>query len=206
MTVVHVLAEGEHLLSDFAPELVVVEIAGLILVAATEVRRRALFGAVTRDSEQRGDESFLEIRKTKILRDAGDGGAQLPGEIDAGFALEFLAPVVAVEDALVGGRQGEEVFAVEARGAAGEARVELVEVVGAGDHEDAVVVLEAVDFVEEVGPAAGRDDGVDVFEDEHAGGHVAGLDEDGADVPGSRSGFDVEGGNGSGLDFGEGVH
>ena len=47
------------------------------------------------------------------------------------------------------------------------------EVRGIGYHEDAVVVLEAVDFVEEIAASAGGDDCVDVFKDEHAGGHVA---------------------------------
>lgn len=81
--------------------------------------------------------------------------------------------------------------------------------VGGGHHEDTVVVLEAVDFVEEVGACRGGDDGVDVLEDEHAGGHSAGLQEDGADVVGAWGGFDVEGWDGAGAEFvrgGEGVH
>lgn len=54
--------------------------------------------------------------------------------------------------------------------------------IGGCHHEDPVVVLEAVDFVEEIRAALGGDDGVNVFQDEHARGHVARLDEDPANV------------------------
>ncbi len=43
--------------------------------------------------------------------------------------------------------------------------------IGGADHEDAVVVAEAVDFVEEVGADGVGDEGVEVFEDKEAGGH-----------------------------------
>lgn len=46
--------------------------------------------------------------------------------------------------------------------------------VGARYHHDAVVVFEAVDFVEEVAAGLGGDDCVDIFEDEEAGTHDAG--------------------------------
>jgi len=46
------------------------------------------------------------------------------------------------------------------------------------DHKDAVVGLEAVDFVEEVGAHSGGDEGVEVFEDEDAGGGTTGVGED----------------------------
>ena len=82
------------------------------------------------------------------------------------------------------------------------------------DHEDAVVGLEAVDFVEEVGADVVVDDGVEVFEDEVAGCGFAGFAEDlGEGVFGAGEGgegADVEGGNG-GFGVGdaalvEGVH
>jgi len=38
--------------------------------------------------------------------------------------------------------------------------------------------LEAVDFVEEVGAHDGGDEGIEVFEDEDAGGGLAGFGED----------------------------
>lgn len=78
--------------------------------------------------------------------------------------------------------------------------------VGGGYHEDPVVVLEPVDFVEEVGARVGGYDGVNVLEDEHAGCHVAGFGEDVADVPGSRGGFDVERWDGGIEMRGERVH
>lgn len=46
--------------------------------------------------------------------------------------------------------------------------------VGACYHHDAVIVLEAVDFVEEVATGLGGDDCVNVFEDEEAGTHDTG--------------------------------
>jgi len=69
-------------------------------------------------------------------------------------------------------------LAVEATGSAFESRVELVEVVCGANHEDAVVGLETVDFVEEVGAHGGCDEGIEVFEDEEAGRGLAGFGED----------------------------
>lgn len=50
-------------------------------------------------------------------------------------------PVVTVHDALGFGGEGKEVFPVEAAGTAREAWVQLVEVVGACNHEDTVVIF-----------------------------------------------------------------
>ena len=53
--------------------------------------------------------------------------------------------------------------------------------VGRSDHEDAVVGFETVNFVEEVGAHLVADEGVEVFEDEVARGHLAGFVEDGGE-------------------------
>lgn len=60
------------------------------------------------------------------------------------------------------------------------------------DHEDAVVGLETVDFVEEVGAYLRCDEGVEIFEDEDAGGGAAGVVED---EGGGVFGAGVAGGN-----------
>ena len=81
-------------------------------------------------------------------------------------------------------------------------------VVGAAEHQDAGVVLQAVDLVEEVAPRAGRDDAIDVFEDEEAGGCGSCLLEDGTDgvlwVERAER-FDIEDGHGLGA-VGERFH
>jgi len=82
-------------------------------------------------------------------------------------------------------------------------------VVGRSDHEDAVVVAEAVDFVEKVGADGVGDDAVEVFEDEEAGGGVAGFGEDAAEgvfgAGPAGEGADVEGWGWGGAGV-EGVH
>ena len=65
------------------------------------------------------------------MRDACNGDTELLGELDDWFEFQFLAPVGAVEDAFGFVGEGEEVLAVEAGGAAGEAGVEKVEMVSA---------------------------------------------------------------------------
>ncbi len=59
-----------------------------------------------------------------------------------------------------------------------DARVQAVQMIGAANHEDAVVGLEAVDLVQEVAPDVVRDDGVEVLEDEVARGTLSRLLED----------------------------
>lgn len=54
--------------------------------------------------------------------------------------------------------------------------------VGRAEHEDAVVALDAVHFVEEVGAHGVGDERVEVFEDEVAGGAAPGEGEDGVDA------------------------
>ncbi len=81
--------------------------------------------------------------------------------------------------------------------------------VGRSDHQDAVVVAEAVDFVEEVGADGVGDDAVEVFEDEEAGGRMAGFGEDAAEgvfgAAEAGEGADVEGWGWGGAGV-EGVH
>lgn len=50
--------------------------------------------------------------------------------------------------------------------------------IGASDHEDAVVVLEPINLIEEVTPDIIRHDGVEILEDEVARRELAGLAED----------------------------
>lgn len=71
--------------------------------------------------------------------------------------------------------------------------------VRAAQHADPVVLLQAVDFVQEVASAAWRYEAVYVFEDQQAWGGFAGFLEDAPDaVFGgvAREGFDVEAGDG----------
>ena len=81
--------------------------------------------------------------------------------------------------------------------------------VGAPDHEYAIVAFKPVDFVEKVGADTVRDDAVQIFEDEVAGGLLARLVEDGRDgvfraADGSQ-GAHVKGWYRGGQ-VGEGVH
>ncbi len=55
--------------------------------------------------------------------------------------------------------------------------------VGAADHEDTVVGLEAIHLVQEVAPHIVRDNGVEVFEYEVTRGKLPGLEEDLLDGP-----------------------
>lgn len=73
------------------------------------------------------------------------------------------------------------------------------------NHQDAVIIFKSVHFVEEVASIAGTNDCVDVFQDEEARRHLAGLHEDGPDVESVVHGFDVEGWDGD-FASGEGVH
>jgi hypothetical protein len=65
----------------------------------------------------------------------------------------------------------------------GNAWIQAVEVVGAANHKDAVVALEAVYFVEEVASDVVGDDGVEVFKDEVAGGEFSCLGKDESNAP-----------------------
>ena len=58
-----------------------------------------------------------------------------------------------------------------------DARIQLVEMVGAPNHENAVVGFEAVDLVEEVAPHVIGYDCVEIFKDEVAGGKLSRLGE-----------------------------
>lgn len=73
-----------------------------------------------------------------------------------------------------------------------------------------MVGLEAVDGVQEVGAHHGVYEGVDVFEDQHTGGHLAGLHEDGEDAEFGAAeggeGFDVEHFDGGVRALADGVH
>ena len=176
------------------------------MVVVVGAGRERVFGAVSGDDEQCGHEGFLEVGEAETFRDGGDGRGEQFREFDGGFVVEFFAPVVAVHDSFLLARHGEKIFSIEAARTAGKAWVEAVEMVGRCDHENSVVVLEAVDFVEKVRTAARRDDGVNVFEDEHARRQVASFDEDVADVVSARRRFDIQRWDGGSFDFGEGVH
>lgn len=85
---------------------------------------------MARDDEQRGDEGFLQIGETEILRDGRNGGGENFGKLDGGLVLELLAPILTVHDTLLLVRERKQVLAVEAAGAAGQARVQAIEMVG----------------------------------------------------------------------------
>lgn len=81
---------------DFAPELVVVEMVVVVVVIVGGAGGECVFGAVSGDDEERGYEGFLEVCEAETVRDGGDGGREGFGELDGGFVLQFLAPVIAV--------------------------------------------------------------------------------------------------------------
>ena len=142
----------------------------------------------------------MDIRKAETLRDTRDSLAQDRRKLHIITTVQFTSPKLAIPDPLLQIRVREEVFAVEAGGPLADARVQFVEVVGTADHHDAVVVLQAVDLVEEVGAHVVGDDAVEVFEDEEAGRHLTRLAEDltdgvlGADEAGETP--DVQRGDG----------
>ena len=72
---------------------------------------------LARDSQQRGDKCLLHIREAELVRNLGDGLAQLVREFDLIAVAELLLPEVAVGDALLQVWVWEEVFPVEAGGA-----------------------------------------------------------------------------------------
>lgn len=167
------------------------------------------FAVLARDHQQRGHEGFLDVRETEPGREGRDGAGEFRGEVDLRVVGEFGAPVLAVAHALGEIRVREEVFAVEAGGPLGDGRVQAVEVVGAADHEDAVVALEPVHFVQEVAAHGVADDAVEVLEHEEARRRLPRFREDRLDRPlrpvvaGQRA--DVERGDRIRA-VGEGVH
>lgn len=148
--------------------------------------------ALPRQREQRRDERLLHRREREPARDARDLARQRRGELDLrAVARQLPAPELAVLRPLAEVRQGEEIAAVEAARAL-QALVELVEVVRRRDREDPVVVLQAVDLVEEVAELVGRDLRVDVFDDEQAWRDGAREGEDRSDRVGVGDGLDVQ--------------
>lgn len=94
----------------FAPELVVVEIVGGgggQRGGGGGGEGNIFVGAVAGDDEERGDKGFLEVGEAEVLCDTCDGGTEFLGEFDPGFALELLAPVIAVHGAFLLARHGE---------------------------------------------------------------------------------------------------
>lgn len=90
----------------FAPELVVVEIIGGGGGGGGE-GGEIFVGAVAGDDEECGDEGFFEVGEAEVLCNTCDGGTEFLGEFDPGFALELLAPVIAVHGAFLLARHGE---------------------------------------------------------------------------------------------------
>ena len=189
---IHLLPQNPNLLLHHAPEPIPIQI--LVLLPSHHL---LLILHLPRNLQQARHKRLLDIREAKPLRDIRDRAHQFLRVLDVRVVREFGAPVRAVHLALLPVGVGEEVFAVEAGRALGDARVEEVEVVGGSDHEDALVQLEAIDLVEEVRPDAGDDEGVEVFEDEEAGGFSAGFVEDlfegGLGAGPGGEGFYVEG-------------
>ena len=134
-----------------------------------------------RDRQQRGHKGLLDVGKAEILGDARDRLGQPQRKLNLGVAFEFPAPELAVQHALLEIGVREEVFAVETARPLADAGVELFDVVGAAHHQDAVVVLQPVDFVEEVAAHGGADEAVEILEHQEARGHRTRFGEDGLD-------------------------
>ena len=171
----HLLAQDGNLLLDLSPQ--EIPIKAMVRVG----RDRLVVVLLRRNGQQRRHEGFLDVGEAEPVRDLGDGRAQLVGELDVLVVRQLGLPEPAVPDPLreVGVR--EQVFPVEAAGPLGDARVEALQVVGAPDHQDAVVVLEAVNLVEEVAADLVRDDAVQILEDQVTRRRRSGLGEDQAE-------------------------
>lgn len=130
------------------------------------------------DGQQSGHKGFLHIRKAKVVRDLGDRCAKLIREVDVLIAGKLGLPELAVGDALLQVWIGEVVFPVEARwpfldlmsdisftrdlflwtATNRDAGIKSIQVIGAADHEDAIIALEAVNLIEEIAPHSVRHD------------------------------------------------
>lgn len=102
------------------------------------------------------------------------------------------------------------ILAIKTAGTLRDPWVKTLKMVGGADHEDAMVGLEAVDGVEEVGAEPWGDERVDVFKDEDAGCHLAGLLEDHVNAEfgahEATKGLDVEEFHGGVFALGKAVH
>ena len=125
----HILPQRLDCLLHLDPQLVIIQI--IISPIIPVIPTTAALCPPIRNRQQRCYKRLFQIRKTEFLRDACNGDTELLGELDGWSVFQFFAPVGAVEDALGFIGEREEVFAVEAGGAAREARVEEVEMIGA---------------------------------------------------------------------------
>jgi hypothetical protein len=114
------------------------------------------------------------------VRDLRNCNTQSIWELDilVSRLLELILPELAILDPLFQIRIREEEFAIEPAGAFRDSWVQLVKMIRAADHQDAVVGLQAVNFVEEERTHAFSDKGVEVFEDEVTRRFLAGFAED----------------------------
>lgn len=130
--------------------------------------------------DQSCHECFLDIGKAKGVGDFRNGHAQLVREVDILISalLELGLPEVAIMDSLLQIGVGEEELAIEPARSFRDPRIQAFEVVGAADHQYAVVGLHAIDFVEKEGAHAVGHEGIEVFKDEVAWCFLAGFAED----------------------------
>jgi len=95
---------------DDAEELILVRVILAIIavfsaIATMQALSACIFAAIlvisAGQGEQRGHEGLLHAGEGEAVSDAGDGAAEVFGELDGGAFLELAMPVLTVQDAEV---------------------------------------------------------------------------------------------------------
>ena len=134
-----------------------------------------------RNSQKGGDKGFLDVGEAELVRDLCNGRAQLIRKLNVFIVRQLSLPVLAILDPLLEVGVREKVLSVEAAWSLGYPGVEALQVIRTAYHQDAVIVLESIDLVEEVTTDLIRDNTVQILEDQITGGRRSCLGEDQAE-------------------------
>ena len=157
----------EHLFSEFANLL------------AHDLLHRALL-RMSNPAHFGGKEEFFEVGEREAVGQFADLCCPLSRETQAG--LERFVPHPHIGTALWQLRQIEWILAVEAARTVENGGIEPIRMIGRGEGHDADVRGETVQLVQEKRAILGREQRIEVFEDQYARRGSAGAVEDLADV------------------------
>ena len=130
------------------------------------------------NGQQSSHKSLLDVGEAETLCNSSNGPFHLLRKLDVIVVLKLFAPEGTIRHSLLQIRVCEQIFPIKTAWSLRDPRIQPFQMIGAANHQDPVIVLEPVDFVEKVGAHSVADDGVQVFEYEKARSLLPGFGED----------------------------
>ena len=132
------------------------------------------------DHHESSYKCLLNVGEAEAIRNFRNGTTQPVGELHiiVSGICELGLPEVAILHSLFQIWIWEEELSVESARPLRDSGVQALKMVRGTHHENAVIRLQAIDFIEEEGAYSVRDEGIEVFKDKVAGRFLASLAED----------------------------